>query len=200
MGGLIWIGLLATTPLAQGHSGFHRKTIRVLIKPEGIHLSVQITLPAGPETRRIRRAWDSDGDGRIDEAERLAALNLLYGRYCADLVLSLDGRVHVPYRRSSDGGGLIGPAVRSDALSVSFQLELDLPDGESVHELVIGDGRSGADHVPILLQAGRGVDLLGHDGLEKRRGDKRQVGSILDKQRRLTVSFRLSPRPEPAAR
>ncbi len=169
----------------------------MLIKPDGIHLSVQVTLPAGPEARRSRRAWDSDGDGRIDETERSSALQDLFGRHCAGLVLSLDGRVRVPARRSSDGGGLVGPADRSDAISVSFQLDVDLPDGDGVHELVLGDGRSGASHVPILLQAGRGIDLLGHDGLEQRRGDTLQVGSILDRRRRLTVSFRRHPRRRP---
>jgi hypothetical protein len=199
LGVLLGTGLLASPPMVHGHTGYHRKTVRVLIKTEAIHLSVQVALPAGPEARRARLAWDANADGRIDRTERRMALDGLYERHCAGLGLKVDGRERAIQRRADSGGRLVGPTARDEAVSVSFQLEAAVPAGGGAHTLVLSEGRLAGQHVPTVLQVGRGVNLLGHDGLEQRRADSRQVVAVLSAGRSLSVSFAKAPELSPRA-
>ena len=186
LGGLV----VCVASTAHGHTGFHRSSLRALIKPDRLHLSVQVVLPTGAEARRFRQAWDLDGDQRIDRAEREAALMSLHAQHCDSLVVSVDGRERVCDLRSADGGGLIGPVARDDSVSVSFQLEIALPLAPGPHSLVIRKRSPSAGHVPVALQAGRGVALGASEEPRKRRELARQVVSVIGATQPLAVTFR----------
>ncbi|MBN2497124.1 MAG: hypothetical protein JXR96_21205 [Deltaproteobacteria bacterium] len=155
------LGLLAW-PCAA-HEGYHLRSHRCLLKPDGLHYAIQYLLPAGDEARLSRRRLDANADGHLDSGERDAGLDAIQRELLSGLRVELDGVELKPRVLRRESTGLEGPAERSDFISASVQLVFDLDGGRAgqVRRLVLRDQPvPAAAHIPVWIQAGKGVEIV----------------------------------------
>lgn len=187
---------VAPAPLIA-HQGHHDSSLRLLLKPDGLHVSVRYSLPAGPRAQQARMNWDENGDGRIDGGEIAAALDGVQSEFGAGLIVQVDGVLVKARTLRRDQAGMLGPARSDGTLWVSIQLVFDFGPGPELRRLELRcSGAKGDRHVPADFQPGRGIALGVHNGHAQRRGGKVLVRFALHATRALRVSFRCTSKAE----
>jgi hypothetical protein len=181
------------TRSAGAHDGFHAQHLRLLVKPDGLHLSLRYAIGSEGLASKARSGWDQNRDGRIDRTETASALDALGRGLTADLELELDGVRLVPEIQQRDASGVEGSVVAGGGLSASFRCEIPLdlragPQRLSVH----ARGRDTSSHVPVELQVTKAVRLLEHNGLAIRSGDLVTVRAVLTSTAGLDARLELS--------
>lgn len=174
--------------LSWAHSGFHTKTIRALLKNKGLYISIQVTFPSGAESYSRRKAWDTNGDGRLDKGEQDAVFNEIQSRFCK-LTLVLDKQPLSMRRTSANSMGLEGHADSQNEISISLQFETSITAGQGVRVLAIADKPMPGTHSPIQLQAGKGIKVLSYSGRMRSAKSREQVSYVLDAKHKMVLSF-----------
>lgn len=190
---LVLLAALTLAPAARAHDGHHPKTLRMLLKPDGLIVSVRLDYPAGQDARQARIAWDENGDGRIDPGECERALDMVGQRSIESLVVERDQVRLQPAALRRDALGWVGPVASAEPLSASFQYCFAFFPHPGRHRLVVRDQPGGGlHHVPAQIQAGKGVRLVLPQAVPDHQNSLQMLSLLVTREAGLDVLFEVS--------
>jgi hypothetical protein len=143
--------LLSVKP-AWAHRFAHPKLLRLGIAKEQIVLSLTFDVNPGEESRFLRRLFDKDSNGKLDEAEQAALLRYLEETATLFLKLRIGGKA-VPLVAAERNGSRLGlPRESSDTLGVALLFRAAIPASPELLELEVEDRMADAKtDVPLVV-------------------------------------------------
>ncbi|HOX45011.1 MAG TPA: hypothetical protein PK668_15535 [Myxococcota bacterium] len=187
---LVALAALAWPVALRAHQGEHPLTLRMLLKPDGLHVAMDFSLPPGEPARAWREACDANRDRRLDAGEARACLAAQRAKWRAGLAVRFGEVAPAPEERPDEGLGLVGPADSQAGLSASLQLFYPFAAGAQPVALVLHarPHASGQD-VPTFLQVGRGLRLHEHNARAFERAGFTMLEALVDLERPLALRY-----------
>jgi hypothetical protein len=190
---LPWLAALLALawPLAlRAHQGEHPLTLRLLLKPDGLHVAMDFSLQPGEPARAWRQACDSNRDARLDAGEARACLAAQRRRWREGLGVRFGDLTPAPEERPDEGLGLVGPADSEAGLSASLQLFYPFAVGAQPVALTLrARPHQGGQDVPTFLQVGRGLRLVEHNARAFERAGFTMLEALIDLERPLALRY-----------
>ena len=149
------LAVALAAPDAAAHRERYPKRLAVAIAREGVAVTIDYGVPRGELSASLRRLFDRDRSGALDDKERAQLSRQLTREATAFLELTLDGRPLAlrPRTAALDAGG-----GEDERLSLHLELSAEraLPPGD--HRLRVADRHKDRRvAVPLAVTLGAGV-------------------------------------------
>jgi hypothetical protein len=175
-GGLLLLSLAAA---ARAHRVAHPKSDQVFVGHRTLLLLLRYQVAAGPDAERVRKSFDRDRDGALDEGERGRAAEFLAGMAVHRLALEVNGALAAPRRVGVAAWGLDLPTGASAGLGARALFEVPARWRVGLNRIVLRDRHKDQTvAVPAALHLAPPFELR-HSSLGQFDAATRQVREVV---------------------